>query len=95
MAEYIDKQTAIDLFQRLAYDDWNQGANTSWANAYDEAAELIRNIPHADVQPVRRGYWKKIGNPTWWGLYECSECHQISSIDYCWCTNCGARMDGA
>lgn len=39
MADYIDRQAAIDMFQRQAYDDWNQGAGTTWANAFSEAAE--------------------------------------------------------
>ena len=55
----------------------------------------IVEFPSADVQPVRRGHWETIGNRTWWGLYECSECHLVCSIDYTYCPHCGARMDGA
>lgn len=51
MADYISRQAAIDMFQRQAYDDWNQGAGTTWANAFSEAAEMIENLPSADVQP--------------------------------------------
>ena len=50
MAEYILREAARDVFQRLAYDDWNQGAGTTWAEAFAESAELIDTIPAADVQ---------------------------------------------
>ena len=54
MDDYISRQAAIDRFQNLAYDDWNQGASTTWANAYAECAEMVRDLPSADVQPVQR-----------------------------------------
>ena len=82
MAEYIDKQAALDALTH------------NWDGMVTSVFDVVKGLPVADVQPVRRGHWEKIGNHTCWGLYECSECHLISSI-YCWCPNCGARMDGA
>lgn len=77
MAEYIERQTVVDMLQNLSYDDWNQGVVTSWANAFSECAEMILDIPPADVRPVVRGKWIKVGgfytpggDPVW----ECSEC---------------------
>lgn len=52
MSDYINRQAAIILFQRIADDDWNQGAGTTWANAYAEAADLVEDLPSADVEPV-------------------------------------------
>ena len=54
MSDLISRQDAIDMFQNLAYDDWNQGVGTTLANAYSEAAEMIRDLPSA--QPTLYGY---------------------------------------
>ena len=48
-SDCISRQAAIDMFQHLAYDDWNQGASTTWANAYSEAAEMVRELPFAQL----------------------------------------------
>lgn len=47
MDDSINRQAAIDRFQALSHDDWNQGVSTSWANAYSECAEIIRDLPAA------------------------------------------------
>lgn len=83
MSDLIDRQAAIDMFQNLAYDDWNQGVSTTWANAYSEAAEMIRDLPSAQplsawggnplnidlpsAQRTGRWIWDDEG-------YHCSEC---------------------
>lgn len=41
------------MFQNLAYDDWNQGVTTSWADAYQECAEMIRELPSAEPEIIR------------------------------------------
>ena len=82
MVEYIDKQAAIKAVNYLAN---VYVCNLPPMKYAEDVQNAINGVLSADVQPVRRGHWEKIGNPTWWGLYECSECHQISSIDYCWC----------
>ena len=57
----------------------------------------IRNLPEADVEEVRHGYWT---NERWEGLSsfsaECSECTKrtLSYFHYNYCPNCGAKMDG-
>lgn len=53
MSDLIDRQAAIDMLQRLAYDDWNQGVSTSWADAFEECAEIIRDLPSAQPEIVR------------------------------------------
>ena len=52
MADLIDRQAAIDRFQNLSYDDWNQGVSTTWANAFAECAEMIRELPSADAVEI-------------------------------------------
>lgn len=54
MADLIDRKAAIDMFQRMAYDDWNQGTGTTWANAFSEAADMIEDLPSADAVEVVR-----------------------------------------
>lgn len=54
MADLIDRQAAIDMFQRMAYDDWNQGVSTTWANAFSECADMVADIPSADAVEVVR-----------------------------------------
>ena len=70
MNDVIDRQMAIDMFQNLAYDDWNQGVVTTWANAYSKAAEKIRDLPSAQ----KRGEWNFEESPDGYYHAECSEC---------------------
>jgi len=92
MSDYISREAAIDLFQRLAYDDWNQGANTTWANAYSEAAEMIAQLPAADVVEVRHGRWLPVDDKM--DAFDCSECDAMVSKRMNYCPNCGAKMKG-
>lgn len=39
----IDGDAFKDLMQSLAYDDWNQGMSTSWADAFNENKEGVIN----------------------------------------------------
>lgn len=59
MADCIERQAAIDMFQRQAYDDWNQGAGTTWANAFSEAADMIEDLPSADELTIVTEYCRK------------------------------------
>lgn len=54
MIDYIDRQAVIDMFQRNAYDDWNQGVSTTWASAFSECADMVEDIPSADAVEVVR-----------------------------------------
>lgn len=54
MTDLISRQATIDMFQRMAYDDWNQGTGTTWANAFSEAADMIEDLPSAE--PTLYGY---------------------------------------
>ena len=98
MTEYIDRQEAIDMLMRNAGEYWNQGVSTSFSHALQECANMLENIPAADVRPV----------------VTCDACvwHVDDGFHYCnkWCApcpdnaeffcaygerpNCGARMGG-
>ena len=85
MADYIDRQAVMAELEKeveLA-DDWKTA---------HEIANVVKYFPSADAQPVRHGHWEKIGKPTWWGLYECSECHKTCSVDHTYCPHCGSIM---
>ena len=45
----IDADAFRDRLQNLAYNDWNQGVTTSWADAYNECADMVDDMP--SVQP--------------------------------------------
>ena len=76
-------------------------------NDYSMVFDTIDNFPAADVAPVRHGRWKKSkGNerPTENGFvhddkYVCDCCGWgcccETKLDFSFCPNCGARMDGA
>lgn len=93
MAEYIDKQKAIDAVTV-------RNLHPGIVNALQS---LIVDIPAADVQPARHGRWKFKEDKAWVGngKYWCSVCrygfasgayHEVDEFKFC--PMCGARMDG-
>ena len=52
--DLISRQDAIDMFRKLADDDWNIQVSTTWATAFDESADMIEDLPSADVVEVLR-----------------------------------------
>lgn len=92
MAEYIEKNAAIAKLTRLEV--------TEPLSTMIDAKRMLADMPAADVAPVRRGHWVRVGNGT-----TCSECMQgllringkqsewvdLSGMPYC--PNCGVRME--
>ncbi len=100
--EYIEREAAIAKCREIAACEWNHRASpVSWADAYEQFAEDIEEIPTADVSPVRHGRW--IETPRlYYGAkqYECSLCYSDTFWNkhsiyekYPHCPNCGAKMD--
>lgn len=109
MAEYIDREMAINLFYTV--DPENDGTDGSTAirktgeYSSEEIESMISDLPPADVASVRHGHW---GCQR--GTLECSECKWEAlgktEWDACWdvsyeqvlpdfCPHhCGAKMDG-
>lgn len=90
MADYIDRETVLDIVKRTSGD---------YATAF---SEIVR-VPSADVAPVVHASWKLINKG--YGQYICTNCGGIDedSSDYygthCvteqeYCPMCGAKMDG-
>lgn len=110
MAEYIERETALDIF----------GEGPSWTGYFEPyplevhlavvgVARLIREeiekIPAADVAPVAHGRWIEQEDPCGDPYYTCSACKDDFYIEmtgavekdlflYSYCPNCGAKMDG-
>ena len=85
----IDGDALADRLNNLAYDDWNQGVSTTWANAFAECADMVDDMPTVDAVPVKHGHW--INSPI---NVECSVCGwygHSNGDDYC--SHCGAKMD--
>ena len=83
MAEYIEKETALEIVKRTSGD---------YAAAFSEIAHL----PAAAVAEVRHGRWL-FKYPNGWACSRCGEWglmidnRGIYKSSYC--PNCGARMD--
>lgn len=95
MDDYISRQAAIDVLATM------QGLCTSKTALVQNSKiwQQIKDLPSADVQPVRHGHWLRTGRTNAYGGFEveCSVCNDnvmITNIEYeHYCRNCGARMD--
>lgn len=97
MAEYIDREAAVDAVADIYYD-------TPEINLTAEKFEAaINGIPAADVAPVVHGRWE-VSTDEWFetDVYTCSKCRESYVLvegtpkENLWhyCPNCGAKMDG-
>ena len=81
---YIERESAIksllnDAPEQVGY-------------SREDAADCIRYMDAADVEPVRHGRWLPqvvLGQKAW----DCSECKTLGSPHWKWCPICGCRMD--
>lgn len=103
MAEYIEREAAIDAVTEVYY-------NTPDVNLSGEKFEAaINGIPAADVAPVVHSYWEsyscsqymgadEYGEPKWRDgkFYVCHNrrCRRKTVVKSLYCPNCGAKMDG-
>ena len=100
MAEYIDRQAALDELRQLPHEYANkeQRARTGGIAA---CQVVVRNIPPADVRPVRRGKWTDHRTIEHDGEWWCTACGKEITIymgadrkdRYAFCPNCGAWME--
>lgn len=101
--EYIDLYECRDDFYATVLDILSEDSTNDRANQIIDAFDYL---PTADVEPVRHGRWKKSkGNerPTENGFvhddrYVCDCCGWgcccETKLDFSFCPNCGAKMDG-
>ena len=89
MAEYIDRETAIETIM-------SEPPDAHYPQWY---ADKIKAIPADDVAQVRHGLWVSVPHKL---ARVCSVCnrdepYKFADIDagvYDYCPNCGAKMDG-
>lgn len=109
MADYISRGAAIAFIREQSEEMQkafeNQGGEIGfYADAYNDLAEDFHRIPAADVEPVRRGWWKTFDSSYWrstqYGVQaidcvkiRCGLCGRGSAVRTNYCPNCGAKMD--
>ena len=104
MAEYIERDAVLSLAKDIC-------VLTKWDSEYRHRSidpGDVREIPAADVAPVRHGrwIWDKDGMDWGIGAWRCSECKAMSPMwwnadktspmhksGHRYCPNCGAHMD--
>ena len=103
MADYIDRQKAIDLIaekQRSLCPPgrWGRsqvyGSDRDEYDSLEEAMDQLENIPAADVAPVVHGSWVEDMSKTI-PTAKCSVCEKVFQAyykDYQYCPRCGAKM---
>ena len=86
MDEYIEREAAIESIM-------SEPTDAHYPSWY---ADKIKEIPAADVAPVRSGRWicRNKWKPSEF-KYECSICHDCSDLESKYCPNCGAKMRGS
>ena len=102
MSDYISREAAIEAVREEFSCETCNGSNVGTICTVcnvGEAIRLIKNIPAADVEPVRHVEWRLVRRMATCGEYECSVCGRIETFGcfnkpennpYC---HCGAKMD--
>ena len=91
MAEYVTKEQVLDWFRPYGHMDE--------PIPFETMVSDLRDMPAADVAPVRHGRWVSVPHKL---ARVCSVCnrdepYKFADIDadvYDYCPNCGAKMDG-
>ena len=102
MDDLISREAALEALDQIRYALWEIDIPSPTVPEYIEHHRGVQSVmtrideirSKMEMLPSAGGHWEKIGDKTWWGLYECSECHLITSIDYDYCPHCGAKMKG-
>lgn len=92
MARYIKLEDAIEVCDK--YKDFYKKENSRLGMSIVNDIYLdIDNLPTADVEEVKHGYWITDEK----GIVICSECgeeHAWDEYRATYCEDCGAKMDG-
>lgn len=84
MSDYIKRE---DVLSEFAYDDLDEYCTP-------QIAAIVKDIPSADVEPVRHGRWEAVNTDVQAWTIQCSACKMIGFTGKMpYCPNCGARMD--
>ena len=96
MAEYIEREQAIQKVKNVMATEWFRGNNAAIEPLQRVIDVQLGRMTAADVAPVVHGHW--IRQDESFTRFKCSnpEC----GIENCsgfenYCPNCGAKMDGS
>lgn len=92
MSRLIDADALKDRLQSLAYDDWNQGVSTSWADAYRECADMVDEQP--TIEPERKKGKAVVKSDGEKGFWVCNQCGEDVHTWDKYCSECGAKLKG-
>lgn len=102
---YIEICQMVNIIEKVQEKDKKLGV-THIFFALDAIKDHIKNLPAANVQEVKHGYWitemrglyhgiDLLDDKNFKGLsmYSCSECKEKVIFKGNYCPNCGAKMD--
>lgn len=101
--EYISRDEALKIFHQCC-DNCTSSYNGVMCRACADAGamDILIDIPAADVQPVKCGYWEEVTGYCGWGdtHYRCSVCGEEWYLEdgkpkdnnMNFCPRCGAKM---
>lgn len=81
MSDYISREAALTELQ-----------NPELFNVSPRVLQILRDLPAADVEPVRRGQWEGYTHSRYCGIDADGEPVYRDGVVY-YCPNCGAKMD--
>lgn len=104
MDEYISKEKAIKELREVYENEYPTASGDFDEYASHDVPNVLRNIPSAGVQPVKRGKWESSQRTIETGTVYCSNCaieyyiSDLQTVGDCngivhYCPNCGARME--
>lgn len=97
MKEYIEREAVLDRLAKVDMDTY-YGFTAAVQFGVDHAIQCIKEAPAADVAPVRHAKCEKIDLDDGKVRWRCSKCKReilrYDPIEYRYCPNCGALMDG-
>lgn len=86
MSDYISREAALTELQ-----------NPELFNVSPRFLQILRDLPAADVEPVRRGRWMHEETEGGFHIWSCSRCGRGMNGNpngtNLYCYHCGAKMD--